>query len=318
MKLIAFIKQVYGYIYRRTISRIYVNTNFSTKNTVLLASMGRGGSTLVSEIINYNNRFRVIFEPMKPDKVKRFKHFIEPTYIAPDDKNLDVYNIFKRTLEGDVRTYWTDSQNKKFVCKYRLIKEIRANFMLGWISKNFPEIPLLILVRNPYALAESWSRLNWKADEFRQRILNQAEKLRDVLPSNVLEDFRACEDIRDIIIHIWCMNYYLPFKQLDKKNFCFLYYENFLLAPEKEIQKLFEFLGLTFDGNIDALLKKESSMISKDSPLKRGENILTSWRSKYSDIDIARGNAIIGAYELSDLYDFENTFLPKYDGIEKN
>ena len=51
-------------------------------------------------------------------------------------------------------------------------------------------------------------------------------------------------------------------------------------------------------------------MIRKDSPLKKGENILASWKKKYTGEDIVRCNSIIEQYGLTDLYDFTNTFMP--------
>ncbi|CAN5543306.1 hypothetical protein BH10BAC2_BH10BAC2_37650 [soil metagenome] len=310
MSIVDFIKRSYGYVYRRTLSRLYINTNSDLNNTVLLASMGRGGSTLVSEILNYDNRFRIVFEPMKLDQVIEFKDFAYPTYLAPSYKDENTYAVFKKAFEGKIRTNWTDSQNKKFICKYRLVKEIRANFMLGWINNNFPEVPLIILLRNPYALAESWSRANWPVLEFKKQILEQQKKLQEVLPAGVLSAFNACENVRDLTIHIWCMSYYLPLKQLGIKNYCLLYYENFIKEPESEIRKLFSFLKLEFKGNATALIGKESSMTRQDSPLKKGENILVSWKKKYTDEDIVRGNSIIQQYGLFDLYDFTDTFMP--------
>jgi len=51
-------------------------------------------------------------------------------------------------------------------------------------------------------------------------------------------------------------------------------------------------------------------MTRHDSPLKSGENILISWKKKYTEQDIARGNSIIHKYGLSGLYDFTDTFMP--------
>jgi sulfotransferase family protein len=310
-----FIIKAYKYIYERTISRLYINTNHEINKTVFLVSLGRSGSTLVAELMNYNNRFRIIFEPFKPDKVKAFKDFQYPTYIDPQEKCSDVFNKFKKIFEGNIRNAWTDSQNKKFICKYRLIKDIYTNMMLGYISQNFAAMPIIILLRNPYPLIESWKRVNWGVHNIKERILQQENVIKTVLPANALERLKSSNDYFSVNMHIWCISYYISFQQLKSSRYCCLYYENFLTAPEKEIDKLFNFLELKFNGNIEKLMQKESAMTRSDSPLHKGENVLLSWKKHYTDTDIVNGNNILKFYGLDYLYDFDNSFLPANDKI---
>ncbi|MEP6683356.1 MAG: sulfotransferase [Parafilimonas sp.] len=308
--MIKFIKKAYRHIYKKTISRIYFNTNKDINKTVFLASLGRSGSTLVAELINYNNRFRIIFEPFKPGKLKDFKNIHYPTYIIPNEDSSAIYNKFKKVFEGNIRNAWTDSQNKKLICTYKLIKDIYANMMLGYISQNFPEMSIIVLLRNPYPVIESWKRVNWGVHNIKERILQQENTIKTSLPEGALELLKSSNDHFTINMHIWCITYYISFHQLRNRKYYCLFYENFLTDPEKEIHKLFNFLKLKFNGNIKKLMRKESAMTRSDSPLRNGENILLSWKKHYSDADLATGNDILKFYGLDNLYDFENTFLP--------
>ena len=308
--MIKLITKVYRHIYKNTISRIYINTNKDINKTFFLVSLGRSGSTLVAELINYNNRFRIIFEPFKPDRIKAFKDFHYPTFVNPYDDSSDIYNKFKKVFQGNIRTAWTDSQNKKFICTYKLIKDIYTNMMLGYISRNFPEMPIIVLVRNPYPVIESWKRVKWGVHNIKERILQQENIIKTALPNGALELLKSSNDHFKINMHIWCISYYISFDQLRNRKYYCLFYENFLTEPEKEIHKLFNFLELRFNGNIKKLIRKESAMTRSDSPLRNGENILLSWRKHYTDVDIQTGNEILKFYGLDYLYDFHNSFLP--------
>lgn len=306
----SFLIKAYKYVYRKTIARLYINTNHEVEKTVFLASLGRSGSTLITELINYNNRFRIIFEPIKAEKVKAFQNFTYPTYIDPEEKSIDLYNKFKEIFEGRIRNPWTDSQNRKAICNYRLIKEIFTNMMMGYISYNFPSMPIIILLRNPYPVIESWKRAKWGAHNIKERILKQENILKNALPEGALELLKLSNDYFSVTMHIWCISYYISFDQLKGRKYYCAYYENFLTEPENEINKLFSFLDLRFDGDIKKLLNKRSATTRSDSPLHSGEDILLSWKKHYSDDDIAVGNNILKFYGLGGLYDFEKSFLP--------
>ena len=67
----------------------------------------------------------------------------------------------KRILSGGIRNIWVDGANRKVIARKRLVKEIRVNLMLRWIHNNFPDIPVVFLMRNPCAVANSWLTLGW-------------------------------------------------------------------------------------------------------------------------------------------------------------
>ena len=141
------------------------------------------------------------------------------------------------------------------------------------------------------------------------------ETKKTVLPANALELLKSSSDYFSVNMHIWCISYYISFHQLKECRYCCVYYENFLTEPEKEISKLFNFLQLEFNGNVRKLMRKESAMTRSDSPLRKGENILLSWKKHYTDADIANGNNILKFYGLDNLYDFSNSFLPGNDNL---
>ena len=118
----------------------YPDYNPSYQNAVFLAGIGRSGTTWLSNIINYNNDYRYIFEPFYKKKVGICKNFDSKQYIresSNDKKNLEPVKLI---LSSKVKSKWSDRFNERIFTNKRLIKSIRANLFLKWLHLNFPNL----------------------------------------------------------------------------------------------------------------------------------------------------------------------------------
>ena len=291
-------------------SRLYIDLNSRYQNSVLLSSLGRSGSTLVSDIINYNNNYRVIFEPFKHDIVKAARPFVYPSFIPLNIKNYEHSKAVDRVLTGNISGAWVDKDNRKVIASKRLIKDIRTNLMLGWIRNNYPDLPIVLLVRNPFATIESWMRAKWPADIPKKRILEQADLLSPILPEGILETYAAADTALKNHLFNWCINYYIPLLNAEKNNIHVTVYENYITNPDVEIKKLFDYLNIPFNNKVLHVSNKLSRTTRSDSPLKSGDNILTAWRKKFTETEIADGIKILSLFGFDALYDYD-TGLPK-------
>lgn len=291
-------------------SRLYINLNREYENSVLLSSLGRSGSTLVSDIINFNNDYRVVFEPFKHDIVKPARPFVYPTFIPPDIKNYGHSKAVDLILKGNIRGAWVDKDNRKVVASKRLIKDIRTNLMLGWISNNYPELPIILLVRNPFATIESWMRAKWPHEIPKKRILEQADLLSPFLPQGVLEIYATSDAPLANHLFNWCINYYIPLMNARKNHIHVTVYENYITNPENEIKKLFNYLNTPFNDKVLNVCHQLSRTTRSDSPLKSGNNILTAWRKKFTETEMSEGIKILSMFGFDALYDYD-TGLPK-------
>ena len=132
------------------------------RDSVFLAGSGRSGTTWVSGIIDHHNEYRLIFEPFHPGKVRVCKDFRRKQYLRPDDRREEYLGAARRILTGKLRSPWTDRFNTKLLARRRLIKDIRANLLLGWMAENFPGMPIVLLMRHPCAVAASRLALGWR------------------------------------------------------------------------------------------------------------------------------------------------------------
>jgi len=290
----------------RLLSRIYIDTNTDYHHSALLASLGRSGSTLLSNIINYNKDYRVIFEPFKYDVVPVARYFVHPCYISPSNRDEILLKSLDTIITGRIRTAWTDKDNNKFIAKERLIKDIRMNLMLNWISTIYPGIPIILLIRNPFATIESWMRSKWSSDRPQKRLLEQETSLSSLLPEGVFESYKLAATPLEKNLYTWCINYYIPLQKAKENNCHITFYENYFLNPEKEAHALFKYLNKPFDTKALNQLNHFSRTTSKDSPLRKGQDILNTWKTNFTEAEIDNGIKILSLFKLDKLYDFNS------------
>ncbi|MDP8949818.1 MAG: hypothetical protein M3N00_06185, partial [Actinomycetota bacterium] len=130
-----------GAPFSRLFGALHVDLDRDHRNSVFLAGSGRSGTTWISDVINYRNGYRFVFEPFHPGKVRVCKNFGRKQYLRPDDRREEYLGAAREVLTGRIRSPWTDRFNRKFVARRRLIKDIRANLLLGWMRENFPGMP---------------------------------------------------------------------------------------------------------------------------------------------------------------------------------
>ena len=290
------VKDITKKIKRKLHSKFFFDHKPNHRSTIFLAGTGRSGTTWVSDIINYKNEYRYIFEPFHPYKVSICSKFNYKQYLRPDNQDQAFIEPAKAILSGRVRNNWMDFYNKKFICNKRLIKDIRANFLLKWIHENFPAIRIILLFRHPCAVASSRIKRNWYNTQL-EEILAQKELMEDFLNPFRSEIERA-QTIFEKLIFLWCIENYVPLKQFKKGEIHLAFYENFCVNPKHEIERLFLFLGKNFDKKVFENLKKPSPLSRKDSAIITGDSLIDSWRKHITNEQIERAVEILDLFEL--------------------
>ncbi|MDQ3910405.1 MAG: sulfotransferase domain-containing protein [Actinomycetota bacterium] len=283
----------------RVLSGLYVDLNRDYRNSIFLAGSGRSGTTWVSDIINYKNEYRYVFEPFHPEKVEICRHFSHKQYLRPEDRREEFLDPAQTILSGALRSRWADRFHSRFVSQRRLIKDIRANLMLGWIRANFPEMLMIFLLRHPCAVANSKIKLGWKPDI--NDLLSQKELVGDFLEP--FED-EMCSAKTDFEGHVfsWCVENYVPLAQLKRGEVYLAFYENLSENPKDEVGRLFAFMGKDFDESIFERMKKPSLLSREGSAVLSGERLADSWRKHVTTAQLERTIEILGLFGLDAVY----------------
>jgi len=131
-------------------------------------------------------------------------------YLRPDDDDPRFVDPARLVLTGKLRNVWADNFNRRLIAKKRLIKDIRANLFLKWLDVHFPGMPIVLLLRHPFAVASSRLHHDWSND--------LADFLKqDALMADFLEPHRRLiETVGDPFEkHVvqWCVENWVPLKQ---------------------------------------------------------------------------------------------------------
>ena len=289
--------------------------------SLILVGMGRSGTTWAGNIINYDNDYRVLFEPFLPAKVEQAKGFEYIQYLNPDHNDVVIANQARSILAGKIRNNWVDRDNSRLFYRHRLLKDIRCNLMIGWLKKVANNPPIVLMIRHPLQIVSSWKKLGWGKEALGSRsdfdiIISQESLLKDFpIINEVMKEINREDFIQNIVFQ-WCIYHLIPSKYLKKHDAYALYYENLITDSDNEITKLFHYLDRPFNKEkvTDKMGKASSTNFQqRNFSLK---NTLNSWRQEFSTRQIERANYILTAFGLDEIYD--DNGLPTGADVFKN
>jgi hypothetical protein len=252
------------------------------KETVILSSSGRSGSTWVQEIIADADGFRVMFEPFHPENA-RPRVQCHHQYIGCREGNDNIYTeTIESVLSGRISNFWIDQDNKPFIFfpRRRFIKTIRANLFIAWLKNNYPHVKVLFLVRHPYSVARSRLNLGWGAnlDVF----FRQSSLMRSHFPDDE-EYLRSISTDFGRQIAFWSIQNLVPLREFTRSDALAISYEDILKHTETELTRISKFLEVP-SGRFDLRtfhkpsrtsgFKKKTKINLSDAELQEAHNTL--------------------------------------------
>jgi len=293
------------------IESIVFDNNLKQSDTVFLSSMGRSGSTLLSNVINYDNTYRILFEPFRYDLVGEAKDFVYPLYIRPDNHDLRYLSPAQKIIAGKIHSQWIDKENKTMFPKRRLIKDIRTNLYLKWIHNNFPEMKIILLLRHPCAVVSSWLKADFgDALPGRDRLLSDEEFIKNI-DDSILDEYLKVDSAFESLIFFWCISYWIPFKEFNKDEVHLVFYENLITEPSNELESLFSFLDRDYSEEALNVLTMPSSTTNKDKSFFRKGVKIDRWKNEFSSEQIDRAYEIMSLFGMDTLYSRETSIPNK-------
>jgi hypothetical protein len=293
---------------RRRIARTFYGTFYrdeqhETARCVLVAGTARSGTTWVGDLLAARRPCRVMFEPFQPRKVAAYGGYEYFHYARPheDDDALEAY--CRAVFSGRIRHPWIDREVACLRPQMRLVKEIRANLILKWISLRFPEVRRLLVMRHPCAVVESRMRLRWATDSDIASFLAQPTLVTDFLADKLdLIASTTTDEGKHAIV--WCISNLVPLRQFASGGLPLVFYEDLCLRPERELPRVLTALGLSADDGIslDSFDRPSSTTTATSGILSRRRS-LQEWQDRLGTRRIDNVLRVVQAFGLADLYD---------------
>jgi hypothetical protein len=293
--------QARKYLTRIIYSRLYRDSNRDTHKSIMVAGTARSGTTWLASIIASQIPCRVMFEPFQSEMVAQFRDFHYFQYMRPHEPNAQLWAFCTKVFTGGIRHRWIDREVSILFPKYRLIKEIRANLFLQWIHTNFPEVPLVFIVRHPCAVVSSRLHLKWATDADIAPMLAQQHLVNDFL-SDTIDMIRSASTDEEKHAIIWCISNLVPIQQFGAGQLNVVFYEHLCLQPEIEIPNLFRAIGHLYQRSVFDSVSKPSTTSSKVSAVVTGQNKVMRWRKELSSQQIDCVLNVVEKFGLDHLY----------------
>lgn len=283
---------------------MFLKKTYKLEDNLLVSGSTRGSTTWLAEALNANNEFRIIFEPFTPWQVPEWAVTGEQKrYLAPRDKTVHK-ELIERMLLGNVHNKWVDrlKKSKRYSSKV-LIKCTRASAMLGWIQQNFPEIKIIIIVRDPFSVAYSNAERNWK-DASSDIYLMQPRLVKEVFTQKQTRLLRGARGLFQKSMGMWTVETYLALKNTERNSqITSVFYENLVRNPDKELDRLLSFYGSRFDKKTLKRATQKSAMAGKHSITDASSDRFgKKWEGKITDEDIDFAHKLLEAFGLNKLY----------------
>jgi len=307
------IKNINNNIIKNIFSKLYVERNHNLNNTIIVAGTGRSGTTWLAQILEKYLRYRFIFEPFHPLQVKEFNKHEYKKYLRPEDNNPELHSVINKILTGRIRNKWMDHLNRSFMPKGRIVKTIRANYFLKWIKNNFPEVPIIYILRHPCAVVNSWVKLGWGTVDWKS-LLSQELLLFDFFEPYLNVFNKADTSIKKIAC-IWCAEQLVPLNTMYYKDWIVITYEDLCQNAKNEIENIFKYIKVDKKINIlnakriiPTTVRQESAILKKKDPLK-------AWQWELSRNEIEQILEIVENFSLDIIYD--SSIIPYKNNLEK-
>lgn len=279
----------------------------SYDSVIWLIGDGRSGTTWVSELVNHDQHYREMFEPFHPGIIPRMK-FLQPLqYVRTGDPQPALHKAAEAVFSGKLTHPRVDEHNRLRCHHGLLVKDVFAGLFAHWASVRFPKIKIILLIRNPFAVALSKQKMHkksfWVTDPL--FLLNQASLFRDFLYP--FEDLiKKTAEKKDPVLNqvlIWSIINHVPLNQFAPGRLYPLFYEHVYTDPQQEINDLFSDFMEKKTVRLDPeTVRQPSSYAGKHSTLRKGQSPLTAWQDELSTQQIDAGLNILEAFGFDGLY----------------
>lgn len=267
-------------------------------DAVLVVGTGRSGTTWLAELINHGNEFRTIFEPLHPS---RSLACLQTPGRLHGGLRLDdsTHELVLKVTQGRYRSKWLDQYNSRFRYQRRLVKSIRMNLLVGQIAGSFPQIPIVLIVRNPILNSMSRAGGKWPSpleyfDSPELRVLHPAIE-QYVSGRSGLTDWQQS-------IAFWCIETYVALLGAQNSSVLVTSHEELIGRSEDLVPQILSFTGASPLPDVERASRRPSAMTRRNAMPSNSEKTIADRIALVEAAQTQAANGILADFGLDALY----------------
>lgn len=290
--------------------------HYDLRETIIVSSSGRGGSTWLAEIVAALSGRLLLWEPLhlnnNPDCTRY--GFTWNNYIRPEAEVPEKQAYLERLLRGEELSTRTLTSLRfhpfRFVASTGyVVKFVNANMMLPWLLRQFP-VRAILMVRHPCAVVSSqlvhgsWGIVTKETCTIPQFLFEDYPRFGEV--------FDAISEPEEVLAFEWAIQTHVPLTQPPPHPWLFTTYERLVEHGREEVDRIFAYLGEDAPPSAYEALSTASATTVSDSNVAAGKNPLTGWRIRLTPRQVDNVLRVVHAMGI-DYY--SEALVPDYDRL---
>lgn len=282
-------------------------TDFSKH--IIVAGEPRGGTTWLMEMMMGDNQ-AIVWEPLHRNNLKKWLGDEFATqigfmpYIPENEEWGEAEQFFNDLFSGylpiGLRRTFTYDRSLKDIHRL-LIKFCRANMILPWLTRKFPTIKPIYIVRHPLAVIASQYQM--KAFEGMGETTNifdaQESKYTDLFDKHS-DKIKSINSKEAMFANWWAISNVIPLTHpRNNKSWLTVSYERLFVNPQEELKRIEAYIDAPLPDDILARVKKASISTQPGSGILNNGSQLGTWKNKLNQQQIDTVMSIIKSYGIN-------------------
>lgn len=276
---------------------------FKVKESVLIFSEPRSGSTWLLELLNNTTDSIINFEPLHHNNgvVPKDFNWGNRVFLEKNDQRNIYIEFMKDVLELKYYSKWTIERNYDFLkiikSKFVLTKFVQGNLLLPWITNriNFKYKPIHLL-RHPVAVALSQVKM------FESRnMLGAPTSIKNRIFQNHRDYLKGLATPLERQVATWCITngYILKSKGVNSK-WLTIYYEDIIMQTNEELHKVLRSYNLDYNFKLNLTeIRKPSTTTFKNGLKKEPTLQIEKFLREIDNQELIKIQKILDYFEIT-------------------
>jgi hypothetical protein len=263
--------------------RLLSRLPYDITNTIVVSGTARSGTTWVSRTLSSIPHSSILFEPFHLEHVPAANRagLSWRTYLREGESCSTERRFVEAVLTGRVLNTWTTREVDR-VRRTRtwIVKFIRANRMVTWMTSEFPISRVMLLVRHPCAVVASQI-----ASEFPAARPNDPKLLRDFPHFRPI--IESLETDEEFFAADWALNLAVPFAARRPWPWRIVAFERLVVQGSSALSEVLEQWHIDNPAGLASRLRQWSST-ARSREAQPGVELLTEWKTSLRPDQVRR------------------------------